>query len=279
MGHADDDLLDPFPSSPLDQFVHQGDQGFTSFQGEPLLADIAGMQIALHPFRRREQGQQPAAIPGLQLRLGAVTFQAFLDPALFRDAGDVHVLRTNRAAVNFLQQGDDVAQPHAVGGIEGAGMEGLLHIGFRQLVEGGVQVRDRWPFTQMDGINLRRLVAAETVGVDEAQHGRLLLRRRRFQPFLGTDHGPEVGLPGQPEEVLLDRAMGDFIGSGAAHDVKALSPGQIHALGIGQVLLVQVFDEGGIASIQGARGAEHLDQGAHGGDELRGLNRRLSTRL
>ena len=138
VGHADDDLLDPLAPGTLGQFVHQGNQGLATFQREALLADVAGMEIALHTLRGGEQGQQPAAIRGLQLRFAAVSLQALLYPALLLDAGDVHVLGADRTAIDLLKQGDDVAQPHPVRGIEGPGMEDLIQVGLPQLVKGRV---------------------------------------------------------------------------------------------------------------------------------------------
>ena len=279
MGHANDDLLDTLAPGALDQLIHQGDHGLATFQRKAFLANIAGVEITFQTLRRRQQGQQPAAILGLQFRLSPVAFQPLLNPAFFLNAGDVHVLRAHGPAVNLPQEGDNIAQAHAVGGVEGAGMENLIQIRLPQLIKSRVQVLDRRLLTQMDGVQVGSLMTSITIGIDEPQDRGLLLRRRRLQSIRGTDQGPNMTLPRQAQEIFLDGTMGYIIRGPAAHDVEALPPGQIHALGIGEVTLVQVFDEGRVASIQRARGAKHLDQSAHGGYKLRRLSLSLSMRL
>ena len=47
VGHADHDFLHPLRASGLNQLVHGGNETFTAFKGETLLADVFGVQIAL----------------------------------------------------------------------------------------------------------------------------------------------------------------------------------------------------------------------------------------
>ena len=279
MGHANDDLLDTLAPGALDQLIHQGNHGLAAFQRKALLANITGVKIALQTFRRRQQGQEPAAILGLQFGLGPVAFQPLLDPAFFLNARDMHVLGAHGPAVNLPQEGNNIAQAHAVGGVEGAGVEHLIQIRLPQLIKGRVQIRDRGLLPQMDGVQIGGLMTAITISIDEPQDRGLLLRRRGLQSFRRTDQGPDMALPRQAQEIFLDGTVGYVIRGPAAHDVEALPPGEIHALRIGEVTLVQVFYEGRVASIQRARGAKHLDQSAHGGYKLRRLSLSLSMRL
>ena len=145
-------------------------------------------------------------------------------------------------------------------------MEDLIQVGLPQLVEGRIKVRHRRPVTQLDGIDSSGLMTAIAVGIDEPQDRGLLLCRRRLQMFGAPDEGPEMALPGQAAEIFLNRAVGDIVGRRSAHQVETLAPGQIHALGIGEVTFVQILNEGRIAPIKGARGAKLLDQGTHFGE-------------
>ena len=107
-------------------------------------------------------------------------------------------------------------------------------------------------------------MTAIAVGIDEPQDSGLLLRRRRLQMLGAPYQGPEMALPGQPAEILLNRTVGDVVGRRPAHQVEALTPGQINALGIDEITFIKVLYEGGIAAIEGAGGTELLDQGTHG---------------
>jgi hypothetical protein len=54
-----------------------------------------------------------------------------------------------------------------------------------------------------------------------------------------------------------------FVGGLVTHGVEPGAPSQIHAQRVLEVTLVEVFDEGGVAPIQGAGAAEKLEDGTH----------------
>ena len=234
VGHADDDLLDPLAPGALDQLVQQRDQDLAALQGEALLPDIAGVQVGLDALGGGQQHQQPAAVLALQFGAGAVALQALLYPALLLGAGDVHVFGADLAAVDLLDQGDDVPQAHPVRGIEGPGVEDLIQVRRLQVVVGRIEVGYLGPVAQLERVQVGGLVAAVAVGVDQAQHRGLLLGGGRLQTGGAACRGAGAALGGQAQEVLLHRAVGDLggrlIGRLATDGVETPPPGDVYAL-------------------------------------------------
>ena len=62
--HADYDFVNTGFTALLDQVVHHRYQAFAALQREPLLADVAGMQIALDAFGARELLEEPESLLG-----------------------------------------------------------------------------------------------------------------------------------------------------------------------------------------------------------------------
>jgi hypothetical protein len=108
------------------------------------LADIALVEILLESLGGGQHGQQPASIGAVELRRRPITLQALLDPALLLGIGDVHVLRADRAAIDLLDHRDDIAQRHAVRGVERAGVEDLIHVVRLEIVISSDPSRRSW---------------------------------------------------------------------------------------------------------------------------------------
>ena len=98
--HADHHLLHAVAAGALDQLVDRRDQALAALQREALLADVAGMQIALELLRLGELLQQALFLLGRELRRGAHRLDALLDPLPLRALADEHVLETDIAAVS-----------------------------------------------------------------------------------------------------------------------------------------------------------------------------------
>jgi len=238
------------------QLVEQGNERLAAFQGEALLTHVAGVQVFLEPLGGREQAQYPALVVVFQFRSGAVGLEPLLDPAFLRGVGDVHVFRAHGAGVDLLQQVDDFAQGHALGGEKRAGVEGSVEILFGEVVVGEAQFRQGIDFGQAQRVEIGVLVAAHPVGIDQPQHGSLFGGGLCGQGILAP--GSDSGLfAGQAPKVVLDLAVGGLLAGVAVHARQAfeqLLPLPGHASGILQPRLVEAFYERGV-SVEERRGA------------------------
>src|SRR5213592_2795439 len=76
--HADHHLLHAVAAGALDQLVDRRDQALAALQREALLADVAGMQVALELLRLGELLQQALFLLGREVRRGAHRLDALL---------------------------------------------------------------------------------------------------------------------------------------------------------------------------------------------------------
>jgi len=259
VGHAQDDLPDALAAGALQQVVEQRDQGISPLEGEALLAHVLGVQVLLDALGGDQPLQELLLARRRQPRPAALPLEPLLDPALLHRIGDVHVLRAHRPAVDPLEPLDDIAEGQLIRRVERAGIEGAVQVRLGEPVVGRVEIRHRRLRPQVERVDVRGLVAAEAVGVDQPQHRRLLLgglgaklRRRRRRR---TRRAAAVGAP-VPLEALPDRGVGHvrsavaFLGQGP----EVGAPLRIHAARILQVGLVEVLDEGRIGTVE-IRGA------------------------
>ncbi len=268
MGHADHHLLLPLAAGTLNQLVQQRDERVAALQGEAFLADVALVQIFLDPLGGGQQRQQPAAVRRIQLRRGPIAFKPFLDPALLLGVGDVHVFRADPTAVGLLQHGDDVTQRHAVRGIERAGMEDDVEVVRPQVVIGRVQIRDFRRLAQLDRIEVRHLVTAKAVAVDQPQDRRLFLGGGGLQPFGRAGAGAGAALRRQPQEILPHRTVRRLlerrlVGRLPTQGVEARAPRQVDALGVEEIPLVEILDKVRVAAIKRAGTSKQIQDCAH----------------
>jgi len=263
VGHADDDLLDALGAGALHQLVEHGHQGLAALEREALLAHVAGVQVALHALGGGEHGQDPALALRGDGRTAAVALEPLLDPALLAGVGDVHVLRADAAGVDLVDQAVDLAQGQAVGGVQGARVEDVVHVLLGEVVVGQVEVRHHRPLAQVERVEVGGLVPPVAVGVDQPQHRRLLLGGHRRHPLRGAHPDLEPPLPREAHEVLLDRPVGHLVGRLPVHDVESLPPLGRHRRGVLKVAFVEVFDEGGVAAVEAGGELELFDERAH----------------
>ncbi len=82
----------------------------------------------------------------------------------------MHIFRTDRAAVGLLQRSQQLAQLHRVfADGERTHVEGFLEISFGQIVISRIEIRHALLLPQPQRIQIRMLVATETVGVNQLQ--------------------------------------------------------------------------------------------------------------
>ena len=262
MRHADDHFLDAPGARLLQQVIEQRRERFAALAGEALLSDEAGVQVALEPLGGRHPFQDASAgIPGAYCgRPCTLSSRSWIQ----RFCG-VSVMcmysAPMRAAVGFLHGLDDVAQRQLIRTDERAGVERRVHVLGRQAVVRGIELRQVRLLRAPERIDVGVAHAEEAIGVDELEHrdllaldrGQILLhlpRRRRpgaSQGFERRDDGPVRDL--SPADRLCE-------------SVEMPPPRGIDRVRVVQVLLVQLFDEGGVAAGQVRTADRVLKHGA-----------------
>jgi hypothetical protein len=257
VGHADDHLLHADRAGGADQLVHGEDQRLAALQREALLADVAGVQIALQRLGLGDHAQEAALVLGAPGWRRATGLQPGLDPALLRHIREVHVLGADGAAVGLAQRLEDLAQRGLLGrGGKAAGGETLAEVGLGEAIESRIELLDGRPLGAFERIELGPAVAEEAIGIDELQHGDLLLVRAGARGR-GAQRA-ELGTLGEGGD---HRGVGDVAAGGAAGQV--LQPVEIIAPDLGnrgrvlEIGLVELLDEGRIGA-EKIGVAEHL---------------------
>ena len=174
----------------------------------------------------------------------------------------MHELGADGAGVGRLQAREQVAQLHPRLAGQAAGAELAVQVALGQVVELQAQVRRVHRRGQAQRIEPGAEVAARTVGGDQAADVALALvadgRRGRIAVVGGVAGG--VG------DVGDDRRVRDVTGLAALEPVEVGFPLRVYAVGGDQVLLVQVFDVGGVAAIELRGLRELLQEIVHDGD-------------
>ena len=253
MSHADHHFLDADNAAGADQLVHGHDQRFAAFQRETLLADIAGMQVALQRFRRGQALEETLLVIGPVGRRGAAFFQSRLQPALLRHLGQMHVFGAHRPAIGLPHRLENLAQGGRLAdGFERAGVEDMPQIGLGEAVVGGVEFRDRRPLLALQRIELRPAVAQEAVGIDQLQHLDLLFGillagagRCRQGALLGA-----LREGGNHRRVRHIGRRGVADARQGAQLVEIIAPGRLDRRRVVQVALVEFLDERRIGTEQ-----------------------------
>jgi hypothetical protein len=209
------------------------------------------MQVALDAFGPGQAAQHRELLFLRDLPMRQAVFEALSQPQALAGAGDVRELGRELAAVDPLQQRQDVLQLHA--GVarsrQAAGIELAAEIGRLEPEEVELQHGRRVPFPQTQRIEVRDLVPAQTVDLDQPRHGGLLLARRRIG---GRAHarrngtGRRLGL--QPLAERFDyRTVRDVVCVGELAEKAA--PGIRNASRSLEIGFVQRLDEGGVGSL------------------------------
>ena len=120
MRHADDDFLDAEFATALHQIVEQGDQAVATLEGEALLTDILGMQVALEPFRGRQLPENIFLFLGIEAMQMTRRLKVVLQPEPLFGVRDMRELRADRVGIDEAQHGQDIAQAGALRELRGA---------------------------------------------------------------------------------------------------------------------------------------------------------------
>ena len=112
MRHADNHFFTAVRTRPLNQFVNQRNQAFTTFQTETLNTGITGTEILLETFSSGESFKDMTPGFGFVFRMGAHGLHSLLEPAFNPRIDNVHVFRADAAAIGLFQTFDNIAQFH-----------------------------------------------------------------------------------------------------------------------------------------------------------------------
>ncbi len=262
VGHAEHELLHPGLARALQKVVEHRDHRVTAFERKTLLPDIARVQESLETFGRGEPLEDMALVVRRIARLRPDRLQPLLDPVLLHATGEVHVFDAESAAVGLLQCLDDFAQARLLGADERSSVEHRVHVGLGQIVVGGLELGDVRALPALQGIDVGDEHPAEAVLRDQLQHRNLLAIETRH----GGRRAGRAG-PGKPGEGFDDRRVGHVAPtvSGCRHRlqlVEILAPLLGDRLRVGEVSLVQLFDEGRVGAEEIRIGEEFL-HGAH----------------
>ncbi len=146
--------------------VEQRDQALAAFQRKALLADIAGVQIALDALGRGQLLQNPQLFFGAHLPIGYRLFEAGLEPGPLLAGGDVDQLGADGAAIDLLEALDDLAQRHGRAAFDAGHCETRVVILRGQTVAGRIQFLWRLRPHQAQRIQVRELVPTHAIGLE-----------------------------------------------------------------------------------------------------------------
>ena len=138
--HTDDDLVHVVVRRLGHHRVEQRDDRLATFEREPLLADVLGLQKGLERLGLVELAEDAQLL--VRRRGRVVALHPVLDPLALVRVLDVHVLDADGAAVGVAQHSEDLAQLHqrlatalrSFGGTELTGRELAVEVPQRQPV-------------------------------------------------------------------------------------------------------------------------------------------------
>ena len=113
MRHADDELLHAGFAGALNEIVEHRDQRLAAFEREALLADEARIQIALDALGARQAVENRRLLFARERPVHAARFELLAQPQPLARARHVRELGGELAAIDLLQQRQDVLELHA----------------------------------------------------------------------------------------------------------------------------------------------------------------------
>ena len=177
MGHADDRLAYAPASSVLHDFIKKRDEILSAFERESFLADVLAVQVVLELAGRGDPAQDVALLRRVEARPSPASLELFLHPPFLLGRGEVGHLGADRSAVRVAHQIVDLAKRRLRrADMEGSRIEHAIEVVLVESVVLGIEIGDRWPLVDPDGVEIRAPVAAVPIRVDERQHLHLLLR-------------------------------------------------------------------------------------------------------
>src|SRR5690606_12425921 len=213
-------------------------------------ADVLRVQVPLDTLGAREAAEDLALLALGDLPMRAGVLEPLPQPQALPGAGNVRELGGQLAAVDLLQQRENVAQLHS--GVTGAGQAARVKLAVEvrglDTEEVELQHGGRVPLPQPERIEIRDLVPAQAIDLDQARDRGLLLAGRRIRGRRDARR-PRAGLLGEPPaQRFADRAVGNVavIGTDA---VEEAPPYLGHATWRFEVGLIERLDERSIRAL------------------------------
>src|SRR5690606_22867931 len=167
--HSDDKFVYAGFAASLDEIVEHRDQALAALERKPFLADEARMQVAFYALGRCQLLEDPQPFFFREAGSDDPLLEMFPEPQPFAGAGHMRELGADLAAVNFLQQCEDISQLHPPVACAGkpARYEFGVHVRFGQAEVIELEHSGYGPFHQSQRIQVRYLVAAKAVYLDQ----------------------------------------------------------------------------------------------------------------
>ncbi len=259
MRHADHDLLDFRATALLDEIIEERQERVAAFEREALLADVAGVEIALQPLGGSELPEDVALLLRREALLQHAGLELILQPEPLPRLRHVRELGPDRAAIDGLELVQDVAQLHPLRHRLGAtgGEELGVEIGRSQAEILEIEHRRPRPLGEAQGVELRDQVAAIDPDLDEPRDRRLLGVhagvRRPYAPRYALRASRGRLLACTLGERRFDRALATLCAFRPREAVEVAPPLVLYARRIAQVLLVEGIEKGGVAAEERCR--------------------------
>ena len=182
MRHRQHDVADILRSRPLDRHLHQRDQTLRSLEREALGAEKPLLNELLEDRRGGHLPVDPQLLLAVELDAVFTPLHPHLQPLPHPQVVHVHELHADRPAVGVAEPLDDLPQRHRLRPLDRVGGERPIHVGFGEVVELRIELRQPRP-RPAQRIDLGHQVAAHAVGPHELvdailQEGHPLFARR-----------------------------------------------------------------------------------------------------
>ena len=175
-------------------------------------------------------------------------------------------LRTDLAAVHFLEQRKNLSELHALVAPAGqaTGKKLGVHVGLGQAEIVKLEDAGDRAMHQPQRIDIGDLVSAQTIDLNQPRDRRLLFARRRgaTRSRSRSTCGAAAPIARLLQQLVTNNRMGNF-GIRGTERRKVVSPGRGHRRRVLEVPFVQGLDSAGIAAKQGGRGVLFLQGVTH----------------
>ncbi len=256
MRHADDDFIDAEIGRGFENGQHAGHHGVAALDAETLHAGIFQLHELLEAFDFQQRVEDGFFLPLRRRRISARALHAVLNPLALFGILDMHELHAVIAGIGFLQDGEDFGERAALQPQPAAEIDRPVVIRRREAIGGGVEIGMQFRALEAQRVEVGGEVAAHAVGADELL-GADGVPRRRVEGFFVEHGGLGVGWL-QRYRIGIDRAddLGrlhiprGFLRCRVAQRLEEALPAGIDGFGVGEIALVQLFNEGGVRAVK-----------------------------
>ena len=285
MGHAQHDFLYAQLAAALDDLLQRRDGGFAAVQAETFGADKTVGGEFLEAFGFDQFVQDRLLAFGRELDVLVLPFDAALQPVFLLGIVDMHEFIADAAAIGPLEQIHHLARRGGVHAHDAGDIDGLVHLRFMEAIEGRVQLRMRRVRRDPQRIEVGFKMtddaegAHQLNGADGIERGgahafavcwggcgrRAFFRRRLGSRRLAGQRQGDVVLGQDRFVIALPGRAAAQLGGGQARFAQfgeIGTPAFIQGVGIGEILGVEPFQEGGIGAGQKAGRVQNVVGGA-----------------